>query len=370
MEQWGTGMAETFILSEYMNEAVERIVNDAIRASLQNPRETAFLLGYLLTSKKAKAKRMKYQENGEHIPPFIIGSISSKCNLFCKGCYSRENKVCGEDILENQQLSCERWDEIFKEAKQIGISFILLAGGEPFMRRDVIEKAAGFKHIIFPVFTNGTMFDKSYIALFNENRNLVPILSIEGNEEQTDQRRGEGTYTTLINVMENLNSKGILYGTSITVTTENIKTVTSEDFAKILYSKGCKILFYVEYVPVTSETKHLAPTEIDRELLRNKLSSMREEYNNMIFLSFPGDEKATGGCLAAGRGFFHINANGGAEPCPFSPYSDTNLKECSLFDALKSPLFKHLNQEGILVGEHSGGCLLFEKQGYVSSLIK
>jgi len=361
-------MAEDFNLSEYMNETVERIVNNALKASLQNPRETAFLLRYLLASKKAKAKRKKYQHIGEHIPPFLIGSISSTCNLFCKGCYARENNVCGENIRENQ-LSCGRWDEIFKEAKDIGVSFILLAGGEPFMRRDVIEKAANTKNIIFPIFTNGTMFDELYIDLFNENRNLVPILSIEGDEAQTDQRRGDGTYKTLVNVMENLENKGILYGVSITVTTENIKTVISDDFVKMLSTRGCKILFYVEYVPVTSETKYLAPTDFERDLLSVNLSNQREEYNNMIFLSFPGDEKATGGCLAAGRGFFHINTNGGAEPCPFSPYSDTNLKDCSLLEALQSPLFKRLNKDGMLLGEHSGGCLLFEKEAEVRELL-
>ena len=360
-------MTETFNLSEYMNEAVERIVNDAIKASLKNPRETAFLLRYLLTSKKAKAKRKKYEDSGEHIPPFLIASISTTCNLFCKGCYARENKACGENLVQDQ-LSCERWDEIFKEAKELGISFILLAGGEPFMRREVIEKAANAKNIIFPIFTNGTLFDESYIDLFNEHRNLVPILSIEGDELQTDQRRGAGTYNTLINVMDDLTGKGIFYGASITVTTDNIDTVTSSSFIEKLYNRGCKIIFYVEYVPVTTSTEHLAPTEKERDILEKEILGLREKHVDMLFISFPGDEKASGGCLAAGRGFFHINANGGAEPCPFSPYSDTNLKECSLLEASKSPLFMRLNQDGMLLGEHSGGCLLFEKEAEVRAL--
>ena len=112
----------------------------------------------------------------------------------------------------------------------MGISFILLAGGEPMMRKEVIEKAASVKEIMFPIFTNGTMFNEEYIKLIDKNRNLVPILSIEGDREQTDGRRGIGTYNTLMNVMNTLNDKGILYGVSITVTTENVRSVTSKEF--------------------------------------------------------------------------------------------------------------------------------------------
>jgi MoaA/NifB/PqqE/SkfB family radical SAM enzyme len=86
-------------------------------------------------------------------------------------------------------------------------------------------------------------------------------------------------------------------------------------------------------------------------------------------VSFPGDEKASGGCLAAGRGFFHINANGGAEPCPFSPYSDTNIRNISLLQALDSPLFQKIQSDDILIGEHQGGCVLFEQEEAVKKLL-
>ncbi len=360
-------MSETFSLSEYMNVSIEKLVKNAIKASLKNPRESAFLLSYSIKAKAAAAKR-KHHENGKiNIPPFLIASISTTCNLFCKGCYARANKSCTDKISDNQ-LSTKRWNEIFEEAAQLGVSFILLAGGEPFMRKDVIETAAGYKSIIFPVFTNGTMFDQGYFELFNNNRNLLPILSIEGDQTQTDTRRGKGTYDKLIDNMECLNSKGIFYGASVTVTTQNLDMVTNVDFVDDLYNKGCKLIFYVEYVPVTNATADLAPEQKDRDLLDKKLNILRNKLNDMIFLAFPGDEKGTEGCLAAGRGFFHINANGGAEPCPFSPFSDINLGGSSLLQALKSPLFMKIRQDGRLLGEHKGGCLLFENEAYIASL--
>lgn len=362
-------MNNEFSLSEYMSEGIENIIKNVIKSSIKNPKETVFIMKYMLTNKEAKNKRDMLESEEVHIPPFIMASIATNCNLHCKGCYARAVKSCG-DNLKDSEISVDRWGEIFIEAKEMGVSFVLLLGGEPLMRKDVIKKAASVKEIIFPIFTNGTMFDDDYIKLFDKNRNLVPMLSIEGNRGQTDARRGIGTYNTLMTAMDNLNKKGILYGGSVTVTTENIMTVTSKEFVEELYSKGARALVFVEYVPVTQITKKLAPTDKERLILEEKIKKLRKEFENVVFLSFPGDEKYAGGCLAAGRGFFHINASGSAEPCPFSPYSDVNLKEYSLKEALKSPLFRKLKENEMLLGDHEGGCLLFEKDEDVKKLLE
>lgn len=361
-------MGKAFNLSEYMSEGIENIVKNVLKSSIKNPKESAFVIKYMLAVKDAKNKRDMLESKGEHIPPFLMGSIATNCNLHCKGCYARANKSCGNN-LKDSEMSEERWWQIFNEAKEVGIPFLLLLGGEPLMRRGVIEKASSVKEIVFPIFTNGTMLDESYINLFDKNRNLVPMISIEGDKCQTDERRGEGTYNLIMNVMNSLNKKGILFGGSVTVTTENIITVTSKEFVQELYNKGTRVLIFVEYVPVTKSTRNLAPTDKERLILEEKIEELRKIFENMVFFSFPGDEKYSGGCLAAGRGFFHINANGGAEPCPFSPYSDINLKECNLREALKSPLFKKLNDNEMLLGEHDGGCLLFEKAEDVKELL-
>ena len=361
-------MDTNFQLSDYMGSRIGNIVKGAIKASFKNPKEAAVIMKYLLTSKNAKTKRDNYEKSGEHVPSFLIASITSSCNLHCKGCYARANNSCGEN-LESGQLSGEKWNDIFTQAEDLGVLFILLAGGEPLMRRDVIAGAAQHDKILFPVFTNGTMIDAAYLKLFDERRNVVPVLSIEGNQQQTDDRRGAGTYDTLTALMDNLKSKGILFGASVTVTTENVGTVTSKAFTEMLFSKGCRALLFVEYVPVTAETRPLAPTQVERDILEQAQENLREAYEEMIFISFPGDEKYTGGCLAAGRSFFHINPNGGAEPCPFSPYSDISLKDHTLLEAMHSQFFKKLKENGMLEGEHDGGCLLFERELEVRRLL-
>lgn len=357
-----------FSLSEHMSNGIDNIVKCIARASLKNPKESAFIMKYAQISLKARKKRNLYESKGQNIPPFLISSITNSCNLFCKGCYARANKSCN-DGLDEAQLSAEKWEDIFKQAKELGVSFMLLAGGEPLLRMDVIKAAAQIKEIIFPIFTNGTFINDDYLELFNRNRNLIPIISIEGDMQKTDERRGKGVHDILINAMRDMRRKGIFFGSSITVTTKNIYEVTSKEFFANLCGMGCKALIFVEYVPVASETEELAPTDGERAILDQNLAKLGSEYKDVILLSFPGDEKLTGGCLSAGRGFFHISANGKAEPCPFSPYSDTNIKDCTLLEALDSPLFKKLKESEILLEEHSGGCLLFKKETEVLKML-
>ena len=360
---------KAFDIQEYMTHGVERVVKEAIKATLKNPKESVFMAKFAAASKAAGKKRRKAEDAGEHIPPFLIASITSQCNLHCAGCYSRCNHAT-VDAAPVKQLTSEEWLRIFDEADELGVSFILLAGGEPMLRRDIIEAAGKKLNILFPIFTNGTFMDEKYFDLFDRCRNLLPIMSIEGEREITDARRGSGIYDKLIANMDELHQRGLIFGASVTVTTENLKEVSSRPFLQSLSDRGCKAVIYVEFVPVTEESKELAPGDAEREYLHNEIMRLRQEHPEMVYIAFPGDEKSSGGCVAAGRGFFHINSHGGAEPCPFSPYSDINVRDTSLRDALKSPLFLALQEEGVLLEDHPGGCVLHEKRAEVERLLQ
>ena len=361
-------MDEKYDLQEYLIEGVEGVVSEAIKATLKNPKESAFMLRFAAASRKASKKRRKAEDKGEHIPPFLIASITSKCNLHCAGCYSRCNHAT-VDSEPVKQLTDEEWQNVFDEAEELGISFILLAGGEPMLRRGVIEAAGKKQNILFPIFTNGTYLDERYLELFDKCRNLIPVMSIEGSRELTDERRGAGIYDRLIANMDEIKKRGLIFGASVTVTTRNYREVTSQAFLDSLAEKGCKVVIFVEYVPVTEESRELAPTDSEREFMQSEIIHLRETRPEMVYISFPGDEKSSGGCVAAGRGFFHINSHGGAEPCPFSPYSDINVRDSSLKEAMNSPLFKKLRDEGYLLEDHSGGCVLYEKRELVQQII-
>lgn len=361
-------MDERFDIQKYLADGVEQVVKDALRATLKDPKESKFLTKFAIASKKASAKRAEEEKTGLHVPSYLIASITSRCNLHCAGCYSRANNAT-EDCEPSMQLTDEEWLKIFKEAEDLGVSFILLAGGEPMLRWDVVEQAGKMQNILFPIFTNGTYMGGKYMELLDSCRNLIPVISIEGGHDVTDSRRGEGVYDKVVSVMDELKSRGLIYGVSVTVTKDNLDEVFSDDFLETMRSRGCKAVFYIEFVPVSEEGAELAPDDNDRDFMMDRIAELRSTKDDMVYISFPGDEKSSGGCLAAGRGFFHINSHGGAEPCPFSPYSDINVKDTSLKEALRSKLFTELRSGDILSGEHIGGCVLYEKRDQVEKIL-
>ena len=361
-------MTQPFDLQEYLSAGVEKIVKEAVRATLRNPRESAFMARFAIASVKAEKRRMQSEKEGLHVPSYLIASITSRCNLHCAGCYSRCSNAT-QDSTPVSQLTDAEWLRIFCEAEDLGIPFILLAGGEPLLRRGVIEAAGRRQEILFPIFTNGTYMDDAYLDLFDRCRNLLPVMSLEGGQAETDARRGEGVYERLLANMEALSDRGVVFGASVTVTAQNLSAVTSPEFVDTLACRGCKAVIYVEYVPVDDATRGLAFGDEERDLLQKAVDRMRAGYSDTLFISFPGDEKSSGGCLAAGRGFFHINSHGGAEPCPFSPYSDINVKDTSLREALNSQLFRELRDGGYLLEDHIGGCVLHEKRAQIEAIV-
>ncbi|MDR0981055.1 MAG: radical SAM protein, partial [Methanocalculaceae archaeon] len=329
-------------LNRYLEQWIVSMARTVSRYYLKDARGRRFITALIPALGKSAGVRKTYAVRGIHIPPFLIASITSRCNLHCTGCYAMAKECAGTAFPAD--MTTGEWRRIFQEAADIGVSFILLAGGEPLMRRDVLSLAASFPGMVFPTFTNATLVDESYLQFFDEHRNLIPIPSIEGSSEETDRRRRTGISQKVLAVMEEFQSRGMLYGVSITVTAENIRNVTSDTFVADLRKAGCGIVMYLEYVPAEQGTGHLVLSDSDTALLEARVTSLRSGYPDMILLSFPGDESVLGGCLAAGRGFFHISPSGNAEPCPFSPYSQQCLKSSSVLDVLQSPFFRNIQE--------------------------
>ena len=364
-----TAPAETFDLESYLSRSVEKVVKDLVKAAAFHPSQAKFMAKYALASRRAASLRKQAAERGDHVPPFLIASITSLCNLHCAGCYARSLDFCG-DGEPVEQMSAAEWGEVFRQARDLGVGFILLAGGEPLVRWDVILEAAQVPEILFPVFTNGTMLSGAALDYLNKYRNLLPVLSLEGGRETTDQRRGPGVYDRLLTAVHGMEARRMAFAVSVTVTKENLDEVLSDDFLDRLTESGCKGVVYVEFVPTHPGTEALAPDDEDREAMARRLEELRQGDCPLVLISFPGDEKSSGGCLAAGRGFFHINSHGGAEPCPFSPYSDVTVRGGNLAGALSSPLFTALRHGDLLTEDHDGGCVLFQKRDRVEALLQ
>jgi MoaA/NifB/PqqE/SkfB family radical SAM enzyme len=362
----------TIDLQRHMSDAIRRIMAKAYSNVLRNPLEAKAVWRLQQTFLKSERRRAALKEkDGLDVPPFLICSIATTCNLHCKGCYARANGIASDSSEgRKESLSPDQWKAIFTEAASLGINFALLAGGEPMMRRDILERVADVEDMIFPIFTNGTLIGPSYISFLKKHLNMIPVISIEGLEQSTDERRGKGMYKRAMLSVEMLHDEDLFFGTSITVTTENLGLVTSDAFVGHLRDLGCKLIIYVEYVPTEPGTEHLALGEDELKDMEAVQDRQSECFKDMIIISFPGDEKNMGGCLAAGRGFFHIGPDGSAEPCPFSPFSDSSVVELGVKGALASPLFRKLRDAHLVGGEHTGGCALYEHREEVKALLE
>ena len=197
-----------------------------------------------------------------------------------------------------------------------------------------------------------------------KQKHVVPVISLEGHEAETDGRRGQGVYERLSQIVQKVHHQHIFFSVSLTVTSINIPVVTDEAFIQDMVNSGCKLFFFLEYTAIREGTEAWVPSDEERNRLNRAVESFRTKYP-ALFISVPGDEAQFGGCLSAGRGFIHITAQGDLEPCPFAPYSDINIGEMSLEESLKSPFLKAIRQSHHLLSEAKGGCALWENRDWV-----
>lgn len=328
----------------------------------RDPRLTGFLLGTILRFGAARRKRGAWARKGVRVPPMLIYSITQKCNLSCKGCYE---KVLHHN--QNRDLDPEKFKALIDEADRIGVSIMMLAGGEPFMRRDLLDATCKHPGIIFPVSTNGLMLKGELLERLKKQKHVIPILSLEGNALETNARRGEGVFENARELIEKLRAAHHLFGISITVTRLNFETVTGKEYIEKMVGLGSKVIFFINYVPVEKGTEDQALTRSQVDSLAGILEDFRRSYP-ALFVGFPSGEEQFGGCLAAGKGFVHINAEGDVQPCPFSPYTDASFKHMPLIQALQSPLLLKVREENEENAESNGICELWQKRDWVASL--
>jgi len=334
----------------------------ALRITLSDPRIVARGIRLLWRQWRAARVRARHEKAGTHVPPFVIYSITGNCNLDCAGCY---DKLLHR--FDRPELTADQMRRVLSEARGLGVSIMLIAGGEPLLRNDLLEITGDFPEILFLLFTNGSLLDDDRILNLKRQRHVIPVLSIEGDESQTDERRGTGTYEHVMAAMERLRRRRVFFGTSTTLTRENFEQHLDMAHLRSLIGRGCRLFYSINYVPVEPGTEHLqlAPEQVHD--LERRLAGFRKTLP-AIFIAFPHDELALGGCLAAGRGFVHINAYGDVEPCPFSPYSDVNLAETSFKDALASPLLQAILNSDVELDETDGRCALWKRRDWVAAL--
>lgn len=280
------------------------------------------------------------KEKGINVPWTILLDPTSACNMNCTGCWAA-------DYGENHNLTFDEIDSIIRQGKEMGVHFFLYSGGEPLIRqKDLLTLAEIHSDCMFMAFTNGTLIDEAFAQEVARVGNLAFAISIEGFEKETDSRRGVGTYKKVLKAMELLKNHGIAFGFSACYTSENWEAVGSDMFVDMLSIKGCLFGWLFTYIPIgKNAVPELLVSPEQREFMYHFVRRVRCE-KPLFILDFWNDGEFVGGCIAGGRRYMHINANGDVEPCAFIHYSGANIRDMSLMEAISQPLFMqyHDNQ--------------------------
>lgn len=315
----------------------------------------------MLAWPKQEAMRDQYHCN---IPWAILLDPTSACNLRCTGCWAAE-------YGHKQNLTYEEIDSIINQGVKLGTHVYIYTGGEPLVRKhDLINLCEAHPDCAFLSFTNATLIDEEFVQDMIRVANFVPAISVEGFEEATDARRGEGTYAKVSHAMELLRENGLPFGVSCCYTSANASSIASEEFFDWLIEKGALFAWVFTYMPVGVGSPTSLMVHADqREHLYRFIREMREK-KPLFTLDFQNDGEFVGGCIAGGRRYLHINAAGDVEPCVFAHYANVNIRETSLLDALRSPLFMQYYEGQPFNDNLLKPCPILENEGLLADMVK
>ena len=301
---------------------------------------------------------------GCNVPWAILMDPTSACNLHCTGCWAAEygNRL---------NLSYEELDDIIRQANELGTYFFLFSGGEPLVRKaDIIRLCEAHPDCEFTAFTNGTLIDEAFADEMLRVKNFMPAISVEGFEDATDGRRGDGTYQRVVKAMALLKERNLPFGLSCCYTSQNLDSISSDAFIDQMIDWGAYFVWYFHYMPVGNDAApELLPSPEQREFMYHRIREMRAT-KPIFAMDFQNDGEFVGGCIAGGRRYLHINANGDVDPCVFIHYSNSNIREQTLLEALQSPIFMAYHDGQPFNENHLRPCPMLENPDALREIVE
>jgi len=333
------------------------IDNDVLKSTFQNFALKSGIIGY-------QKQETLSQELGCNIPMTMLIDPTSACNLKCTGCWAAEY---GDKL----NMSYETLDSIIHQGKELYIHFYLYSGGEPLVRKaDLIRLCEAHPDCQFAAFTNGTLIDEEFAQDILRVKNFIPIISVEGFETETDFRRGKGTFEKVRKAAELLKSYRLPFGFSCCYTSKNTDVIGSEEYFDQMIEWGAKFCWFFTYMPVGKDAvPELMVSAEQRAFMYRQIRSFRDT-KPLFTLDFWNDGEYSEGCIAGGRRYLHINANGDIEPCAFIHYSDSNIHDKTIMEALQSPLFMAYHDWQPFNENHLRPCPLLDNPGVLKTMVE
>ena len=302
-------------------------------------------------------------KRGEFFPPFLYLSIINSCNLRCQGCWV--------DVeAPREMIDLATLNSMIHDAKRrAGNSFFGILGGEPFMHPELLDIFAAHPDCYFQVFTNGQFITEKVAAELRRLGNVTPLVSIEGREIVSDERRGKkDVFNKTLRGLKNCLEARLLTGVATSVCQSNIDELLTKEWLEELIGFGAHYVWYHTYRPVgpkMNEQLALRPDQLVR--VRRFVVEMRAKMPIAIIDAYY-DHQGKALCPMATGISHHISPRGDIEPCPIIQFATESIGDGRrVFETMRDSAF--LADFRKLSAQATRGCVVLERPDLVKELV-
>ncbi len=183
-------------------------------------------VGKLYVGQSSPSEHLRYRKaagQAREARPVVVWNTTRRCNLACVHCYSSSDASCSDDELSGGEAR-----EMIDDLARFGAPVLLLSGGEPLARPDIVELAAYASEagLRVALSTNGTLIDESWARRLRDAGVAYAGVSLDGLRETNDRFRGvEGAFDRALAGIRACRSVGLKVGLRYTMTGANVDDI-------------------------------------------------------------------------------------------------------------------------------------------------
>ncbi|QNN25456.1 radical SAM protein [Planctomycetales bacterium ZRK34] len=322
-----------------------------------------FLYNFCFKGMMSVQRFKRRLKKGEVFPPFLYISIINSCNLRCKGCWV-------DVAAEKQAIDLKAMNRLITDARKHGNSFFGILGGEPFMHDELLDILAAHPSCYFQVFTNGQFITPEVAERLRQLGNVTPLVSIEGTEVISDQRRGRaGVLNKTLRGLDNCIRAGVMTGVATSVCGNNIDDLLTESWLDHLIERGAHYVWFHTYRPVGPEPSlelALSPEQLRR--VRQFVVDMRCKKPIGIVDAY-WDHNGEALCPAATGISHHISPWGDIEPCPIIQFATESIHDPrGIYETMTNS--KYLEDFRETASQATRGCIVLERPDLLKQFVE
>jgi MoaA/NifB/PqqE/SkfB family radical SAM enzyme len=316
-----------------------------------------------MLSVEAHKRRLK---RGEYFPPFLYVSIINSCNLRCQGCWV--------DVAAKQEIiQPDAFHKLVREAKRMGNVFFGIVGGEPFMHPHLLDLLAEHPDCYFQIFTNGQFITDERAKRIRQLGNVTPLISVEGNEIVSDERRGRGdVYNRTMAGLHNCLNNKVFTGVCTSLCQTNFDLL-SEKWVDRLIEMGVLYTWFHVYRPMGPDANPQLCLTPEQQLQARKFVVEMRAKKPIIIVDAYYDGEGQALCPAATGISHHINPWGDIEPCPIVQFTRESIHSGEADGRSRRDKFlqsEFLRDFRELAQGSTRGCIVLERPDLLKQLVE